>query len=329
MKTPLVSVIVPVYNIAPYIERCVDSVLAQTYSNWELILVDDGSTDGSAQVCDEQLVHDSRIKVIHQQNAGVTIARKVGVQSALGEWIMFIDGDDEIISTAIEHLLSFDMVKYDIIGASYTNINIGRMYEPKFEIKGDLSPEEYVEALLLHKTYKGPCSKLINKSLFEKFDWNIPSIVIQNEDFLMLVYLAKHANRIYISESSIYNYYYRGDSVSKSKTMSLEGWKYIFLTLRALLEHYDSLKIRYAYFKYRLQMFYLVIILKNVYFRENDEEVLLLLEDSKSYDLTKNDRFILSLLKNTTKRHFYWFCFKIKCDIKRVLKSILMKIKIY
>lgn len=103
-NTPLISVIVPVYNGEKFIHKCVDSILAQTYSNLEIILVDDGSSDTSAQICDEYTQKDARIKVIHQQNAGVSAARNTGIKNAQGEYISFIDQDDWVAPTFIETL---------------------------------------------------------------------------------------------------------------------------------------------------------------------------------------------------------------------------------
>ena len=91
-----VSIIVPVYNIENYIRVCVESILAQTYESFELILVDDGSKDNSGILCDEYAAIDSRVKVIHKENGGVSSARNTGLQQAKGKWIMYVDGDDWI-----------------------------------------------------------------------------------------------------------------------------------------------------------------------------------------------------------------------------------------
>ena len=101
---PVISVIVPVYNAQKYIHRCVDSILAQTFTDFELILVDDGSPDNCGAICDEYAAKDSRIRVIHQENQGQAAARNHAVAVACGEWVCFVDSDDMIHPQMLEHL---------------------------------------------------------------------------------------------------------------------------------------------------------------------------------------------------------------------------------
>ena len=101
----IVSVIMPVYNTAPYLRMAIDSVVGQTFEAWELILIDDGSTDGSAQICDAYAREDSRIRVIHAGHHGVSHARNLGLEQATGTWVAFLDSDDELELTALEELL--------------------------------------------------------------------------------------------------------------------------------------------------------------------------------------------------------------------------------
>ena len=92
----LISVIVPAYNIASWLSRCLDSILAQTHKNLEIIVIDDGSTDGTSQIIDEYVKKDSRIVAIHQKNTGLVAVRNIGIEIAQGDWIGFVDGDDAI-----------------------------------------------------------------------------------------------------------------------------------------------------------------------------------------------------------------------------------------
>ena len=113
---PLVSVIVPVYKTEKFIHRCIDSVLNQTYSNWEMILVDDGSPDACGQICDSYAEKDGRIHVIHQENQGLSAARNAGIKICKGEWIYFLDSDDFIVEDALEKMIFFSKSgTYDII----------------------------------------------------------------------------------------------------------------------------------------------------------------------------------------------------------------------
>ena len=91
---PFFSIIIPAYNVAPYLRECLNSVLAQTFTDWEAICVDDGSTDGSGTILDEYAAKDSRFRVFHQSNAGVSAARNKALDEAHGEWFLFLDGDD-------------------------------------------------------------------------------------------------------------------------------------------------------------------------------------------------------------------------------------------
>lgn len=100
----LVSVIVPVYNVEQYLEKCIDSIINQTYKNLEIILIDDGSTDSSGKICDSYAARDKRIKVIHQENGGLAVVRNIGVSAASGEYIMFVDSDDYIDTEIVQFL---------------------------------------------------------------------------------------------------------------------------------------------------------------------------------------------------------------------------------
>lgn len=116
MKTIKVSVVIPVYNVKPYLERCIQSVLAQTFKNMEIILVDDGSTDGSGELADELSTLDSRIRVIHQKNRGLSAARNYGLSASSGEYVVFLDSDDEwLIPDGIETMLKNCPPKCDLI----------------------------------------------------------------------------------------------------------------------------------------------------------------------------------------------------------------------
>ena len=114
MKTPKISIIVPVYNAEKYLHRCIESILAQTFKDFELLLIDDGSKDSSGYICDEYAEKDERVRVLHKVNGGVSSARNLGLNNARGEWGTFADSDDEVcedwLSTFVDNLDGYDAV---------------------------------------------------------------------------------------------------------------------------------------------------------------------------------------------------------------------------
>lgn len=117
MSSPLISIIVPVYNAEKTLNRCVDSILLQPFTDWELLLIDDGSKDSSGDICDEYARKDPRIKVFHKENGGVSSARNVGLDNAKGEWITFVNSDDWIVNNALD--IDYDEVNEDLLLFSY------------------------------------------------------------------------------------------------------------------------------------------------------------------------------------------------------------------
>ena len=119
MNTPKVSIIVPVYNVELYLSRCIESILAQSFTNFELLLIDDGSPDNSGKICDDYAKKDSRIRVFHKKNGGVSSARNLGLDNAQGEWIAFVDSDDWVGDNLLDGFVSSDLSADLIIQGFY------------------------------------------------------------------------------------------------------------------------------------------------------------------------------------------------------------------
>ena len=116
----MISVLVPVYNTNQYLPRCIDSILGQSFTDFELLLIDDGSTDGSAKICDAYAEKDSRIRVLHKENGGVSSARNLGLNEAKGEWVVFVDSDDWISDNCIKLLTEpLRNKEFDIVVGDY------------------------------------------------------------------------------------------------------------------------------------------------------------------------------------------------------------------
>ena len=122
---PLLSVIVPVYKVEKFVERCLNSIIAQTFTNWECIIVDDGSPDNCGKICDEYAQRDTRIKVIHQQNGGLSIARNEGIKLAKGKYLTFIDSDDAIEpNTFLNYMNRINKYDWVMVGVQQVDLNL-------------------------------------------------------------------------------------------------------------------------------------------------------------------------------------------------------------
>ena len=220
MKQPKISVIVPIYNLEKELPRCLDSICAQTYTNMEIIPVDDGSRDGSRAVIEQYTRQDSRIKPIYKENGGVTSARLCGISSATGDWVGFIDGDDEIEPDMYARLLhnahKFDA---DISHCGYQMIfNDGRIHY--FHNSGQIREQDPVTAIrdLLEGTLvePGQCNKLYRRTLFSGLTERIDTTIRINEDLLMNYYLFKAATKAVFEDWCPYHYIVRRSSASRA-----------------------------------------------------------------------------------------------------------------
>ena len=154
MNSPLISIIVPVYNVEPYLRKCLNSILSQTYTNWEAILVDDGSTDKSGAICDEYANRDRRFVVVHKQNEGVAKARITAFESSKGELITFIDADDYVSVDYLE-ILSKPIIDddADMVSCDYYEIIDNSITEPKARLSGSFESKEIKNFISNHYFY--------------------------------------------------------------------------------------------------------------------------------------------------------------------------------
>ena len=216
--TPLISIIVPVYNVETYLPKCVDSILAQTYTNLEIFLVDDGSSDRSGRLCDEYAKQDKRIKVIHKKNGGQSDARNVAINMATGEFISFIDIDDYVAENYIMILYSFiEKYRCKVSVASYTTYVEGTFPKVVKEIyKEDCQTNiKAIEEMFYQKKYDtAPWAKLYHTSLFAT-GIRYPKGIIY-EDLATTYLLMYQSDKVAFCNERIYNYLLREDSSERS-----------------------------------------------------------------------------------------------------------------
>ena len=223
----MIGIIVPVYKVEKYISECIESILAQTYSDFRLILVDDGSPDNAGKICDEYAIKDSRITVIHQENAGVTRARARGVEEANDcEFIMFVDGDDSIPACALYSYVQHMSTDTDIV------ISPVDEYVPKDRSR--ISAIEYRRILMRDISLcNSPWGKLFRRSFFDKETFNIPREIRLGEDLLMNINIAfKNLKDVAILPSIPYNYRFRQESAMNTLKRSIESEELFYKYLR-------------------------------------------------------------------------------------------------
>lgn len=207
-KKPLISVIMPIYNVEKYLERSVNSIRNQTYRNLEIILVDDGSTDASAKMCDDFATLDSRILVIHKPNGGSSSARNVGIVMAKGDYIGFCDSDDYIEPDMYEGLLKIFMQHEDAKMAQImTNIltEEGELVQGPYKNSGKVNyllQDEMFRLLMLHVGDSSYCTKLIEASFMKQFRFLEGKL---NEDFELLLRMLMKTDGIFQLERPGYN----------------------------------------------------------------------------------------------------------------------------
>lgn len=210
MKTTLISVIVPVYNVEHYLAKCIESICQQSYPNLDIVLVDDGSTDRSGRLCDSYALKDNRIRVIHKQNGGLSDARNVGINAALGTWYLFVDSDDYLDLNTAESMLdaatdeSSDIAVCNMLRV-YEDGEIKPFYRPSTELRV-LDGEQRFETL----RQPSVCNKLFRAELFENIRFPRGKFY---EDTFVYHMLAFKAKRIVLTGKDGYYYLSRGESI--------------------------------------------------------------------------------------------------------------------
>lgn len=337
---PLISIIVPVYNVEQYLERCVDSLIGQTFHNIEIILVDDGSPDNSGVICDDYAVRDNRIKVIHQKNAGVTEARIAGFELSSGEYISFVDSDDYISSDYIEYLYGLiNKFHVELACCHYYNV-YGEKIVPECRESVGYFDRKGIETLLSKNflyDYKqkraaffpGQCCKMmarkwVSASLYKSrgLKWG--------EDITMLIDVLYHISSFYVSSEQKYYYVQHQGQTTRSADINtwnnlVEHWRTI---IRLDVNHYMTSQLAYRILRY-IQVFMKNNLALAVSYVDFKRKVDLALENEVVRELFvnypyKNLTLIDRLFVLFTKQKQYWFFYlagKMAIPIKNCIKN--------
>ena len=246
MPNPTISVIVPVYRAEKYLEECVRSILAQTYRDFELLLVEDGSPDRCGEICDRLAEQDRRITVIHKKNEGVSIARNTGIDRARGAYLPFVDSDDTLDEGFLEAALS-DLER------SGTDLYISGLWMETWENGKIVSTQRYASSDT--KTYSvrqlleqrdldypqicicGPCCKLYKKSMVDAHQIWFPAEISSGEDTCFVMDVLAHCNSVYFSGDCFYHYR-RGNEeslFSRFHRDTYEITKFVYSKMRSVM----------------------------------------------------------------------------------------------
>lgn len=246
ISVPRVSIIVPVYNVEKYINRCIDSILSQTFTDFELILVDDGSPDKSGEICDEYAKKDKRIKVIHKKNGGLSDARNVGLEIAKGDFIGFVDSDDYIELDMYEKLLEACEENNSRIAMCGRFNVFGEVIEPFFSFSGYKiwKSKEAIENLLTWDNIdSSSCDKLFNRELFRDIRFPVGKY---NEDIYVMTRIIHNSGKVVHIGEAKYYYYHRPNSIttelfSEKKLDLLEA---NYEVVKLVNDYYPELKLK-------------------------------------------------------------------------------------
>ncbi|MCM1112008.1 MAG: glycosyltransferase [Muribaculum sp.] len=224
-RKPYISIVIPVYNVEPYLEKCLNSVLGQNYQDFECILVDDGSTDKSGKICDRFASADPRVTVVHKSNGGLVSARKAGLQKAAGEFIGCVDSDDWVEEDYFEKMVEMQQkTGADIVAGNHFR-DVGSESYPIFNnipiglySREDILPKLiYAGKFFEFSVHPSLCTKLIRKRIVDTTQMSVNEDIVSDEDGAVLYPSVLEADTVVITDICGYHYVQRQGSISKSE----------------------------------------------------------------------------------------------------------------
>lgn len=279
-----ISVIVPVYNVEKYVGKCLDSIINQSYHDLEIIIVDDGSTDESPKICNEFAITDQRIKLIHQNNRGVSIARNTGLKQASGEYVAFVDSDDWLEPSMYENMVLQIRKMQDLDVVMCDSVLISPLLKVKateFIRKGHYSNSQIVAelypVLIVTENFEkipivSACTSLIKRNLLIKHNIRFEGDLKYGEDYLFMAQVIICSVSYYYLKDHFY-YNYRQYNESRSKKLQADWWSNL-LTLNKKLKELlaDSSEFDFAR-QLKLQLIHSALFLSNAIINNGDIQI--------------------------------------------------------
>ena len=321
MKNNLCSIIVPIYNVEPFISKCIKSILNQDYKELEIILVDDGSTDGSSKVVDEYALLDSRIISVHKENEGVSEARNTGVRMAKGEYIMFVDGDDYVEPNYVSSFVYLMEKTQADMGVSYSRLvddEKKKNLELTFEIKNGIS---VLDEMYLEKIDVAVWNKIYRKSLLDQYNIRFNTLFWFAEGMTFNVECYLHFNKIATTNFEVYHQVTNANSAVRK--FNIESWRCgqrALLFQKKLLEESEDVPKRvlnsllFHYFGYDY------VIMKGIIQFKDKCKYGFLYKEAKN-NLRKNISFPLKADISLKK--------KFKCILQAIFPDLLIYYELY
>lgn len=310
-----ISVIIPVYKVEKYLDRCVESIVCQTYKNLEIILVDDGSPDNCPALCDEWTKKDERIKVIHKKNGGVSSARNLGLEKSTGDYIAFVDSDDWIDLDMYEEMIrvatesSADMV----FCKSRRVYSSGQIIEIKEKKLIELRDKKIIYFFIFgneNSILGGPCRMLIKNEIAQSCRFSTKLKL--GEDFFYVLNCIEKAEKIEIIDKSFYNYFSNDESVTRNI-----GENYFKNVKELYINHNNFIKTRSLNWEYLINHEYLF---RNVTKRMNSNDFV-----KKIKLLEKEDEYF----KNCFNKENYKKIQKIETNLKNKIRNFIVYHKMW
>jgi len=338
-KNVKISIIVPVYNSAQYIGKCIESILYQSYKNYELLLINDGSTDDSLKIINKYSSTDDRIIVVNNTNKGILKTRIDGINRATGDYIMFVDSDDLLEPNALKVFINNNVMKYDVIRSNYktlknNNYRLIKEFNKKKEIEIELEKKDFFKDVLKTSKYNSVWRELIKKSIIEidKFDLSVS----MGDDFLLNMIVYSKSKNILVIKESTYIYRINDKSITNTRNSNkcinnlIDIEKvYDFLFKYIDLLQSDSIVNKLFFKRYLKEInHYLFIIIETIKEKEKVKKIIhdtfnntLMAEARKRlkcFDLIEYKMFLpMFLLLKNSENKYYNLCLNIQRFYKK------------
>lgn len=314
MNKSKVSLVIPAYNAANFIEHTIEAIKKQTYHNWELLIVNDGSKDETGTIINRIASSDERIIAIHQENKGEIAARRTGVIHASGKWIMFVDADDMLPETAITSLIKYDKNEIDVIVGTMQVQNFKQTGE-KFEDyifqnkkTGIINGTEFACGIFSYHIQMSAWAKLYKKSVFDRFPWCLDRQIRQNPDLLMNIGIGAYVNKVYVTNEPVYKYLIH-EGTASSGVMPFANWMLLFDAADKYIKAYAQPgKLYEAFFHYRMERIDCMLRHGIIDFPKKDTHVVRIIRECNKYTLTQDEKKVKVLLQSMLlRRIFDWW----------------------